>query len=147
MKLVYKKGVEKVDELRPVLDALTSADVIWHPFEDHSHHLQFYDICLYRGGLKWYDTVVLYLSGRCMRHFGYRQYIPLPHPDSDTLDVDFEWIAYHVSMIELICPTIFATASYDVVDDYLDWYYRVSHPHLVPPHRGEVRHVLIPIYG
>lgn len=43
-------------------------------------------------------------------------------------------------------PTVFTTTPYDVVPDYLDWYYRVSHPRLVPPPRGKVGHVSIPIY-
>lgn len=30
--------------------------------------------------------------------------------------------------------------------DYLDWYYRVSHPRLVPLPRGEVRQVSVPVY-
>ncbi|CAK8565302.1 unnamed protein product [Lathyrus sativus] len=75
MKWMYQKGTQKVDELRAVLDGLTHADVIWCPFQDHRQHQLIDDICLYRGGLKWYDTTVLYLPERCLRQFGYRQYI------------------------------------------------------------------------
>ncbi|KAI5411485.1 hypothetical protein KIW84_056530 [Lathyrus oleraceus] len=35
MRWSYRQGVLKVDDLRPTLDELTPADVIWRPFEDH----------------------------------------------------------------------------------------------------------------
>ncbi|XP_050888963.1 uncharacterized protein LOC127094142 [Lathyrus oleraceus] len=35
MRWSYKQGVLKVDDLRPILEELTPADVIWRPFEDH----------------------------------------------------------------------------------------------------------------
>lgn len=141
MKWMYKQGPQKVDELRLMLDALTPVDVIWHPFEDHIHNCPFDDICPYMDDFKWYDTIVLYLPDRCMRQFKYRQYIPPPPPDSETHDVDFEWISYHVSVMEVNRPTILATTPYDVDTDYLDWYYRVSHPRLAPPPQGKVRQV------
>ncbi|XP_050889989.1 protein MAIN-LIKE 1-like [Lathyrus oleraceus] len=146
MKWMYKQDTHKVDELRPMLDGLTHVDVIWRPFEDHRQHQPFDDICLYRGDLKWYDTIVLYLSDRCLRQFGYRQYILPPPPDVDTLDVDVEWITYHASMMDVIRLTVSAATSYDVAVDYLDWYYMVSHPRLVPPPRREMRQVLVHAY-
>lgn len=106
MKWVYKQDAQKVDELRPVLDALTHVDVIWRPFEDHRHHISFDDICLYMSVLKWYGTIVIYLPNKCICQFGYRQYISPPLSNSDTLDVDFEWIVYHVSVMEVICPVV-----------------------------------------
>lgn len=97
--------------------------------------------------MKWYDIVVLYLSNRCLRQFRYRQYIPSPPPNVDTLDADDEWIVYDASMMDITCLAVFATTPYDMVADYLDWYYRVSHPRLVPPPRGEVRQVSDPVYN
>lgn len=88
MKWMHKQGAQKIDELRSMLDGLTLVDVIWRPFEDHRQHWPFDDICLYKGGLKWYD-IILYLSDRCLRQFGYRQYIPPQPPDVDTFDMDY----------------------------------------------------------
>ncbi|XP_050880826.1 protein MAINTENANCE OF MERISTEMS-like [Lathyrus oleraceus] len=74
MRWSYRQGVLKVDDLRSILDELTPADVIWRPFEDHRALRQFGELCLYRGCLKWGDTVVPYLPNRCLRQFGYKQY-------------------------------------------------------------------------
>lgn len=76
--MVYKQGVLKVDYLRPILDELTPADVIWHPFEDDKVWCQFDELCLYMGYLKWGETVVSYFLDKCIRQFGYKQYVP-PH--------------------------------------------------------------------
>ncbi|XP_058784863.1 uncharacterized protein LOC131659728 [Vicia villosa] len=80
MKWEYRQGTQKVDDIRVVLDQLTPHDIIWRPFEDHRQHRALDDICLYRGGLKWYGTIVLYLPDRCMHQFGYRQYILIAPP-------------------------------------------------------------------
>ncbi|CAK8543737.1 unnamed protein product [Lathyrus sativus] len=104
MRWSYRKGALKVDDLQPILDELTPADVIWCPLENHRVWHQFDELCLYRGCLRWGDTVVLYLPGIYMRQFGYRQYVPYPPLDHTMID-----------------------------DGYLEWYYRVSHPRLLPP--------------
>ncbi|KAI5447411.1 hypothetical protein KIW84_015028 [Lathyrus oleraceus] len=67
MRWSYKQGVLKVDDLRPILDELTPADVIWRPFEDHRACHRFDELCLYMGCLKWGNTVVPYLPDRCLR--------------------------------------------------------------------------------
>ncbi|XP_058726630.1 protein MAIN-LIKE 1-like [Vicia villosa] len=141
MKWEYRQGTQKVDDIRAVLDQLTPHDIVWRPFEDHREHRHFDYICLYRGGLKRYGTVVLYLPDRCMRQFGYRQYIPIAPSNLDTLDVDVEWATYMQSVLQVIrshdaSPTVFATIPYETDDDYLAWYYTVSHPRLRAP-RGD----------
>ncbi|KAI5435190.1 hypothetical protein KIW84_021854 [Lathyrus oleraceus] len=109
--------------------------------------LQFDEICLYRGCLKWGDTVVPYLPDRCLRQFGYRQYVPSPPLDCMmAIDIDVDWIGYHQSVIAVIRPTTLATTPSNVEDGYLEWYYCVSHPRLVPPHRDDPREVPVPVY-
>ncbi|KAI5426129.1 hypothetical protein KIW84_031812 [Lathyrus oleraceus] len=147
MRWSYRQGVLKVDDLRPILDELTPADVIWRPFEDHRAWCQFDELCLYRGCLKWGDTVVPYLSDRCLRQFGYMQYVPSPPLDCImATNIDVDWIGYHQSVIAVIRPTTLATTPSDVEDGYLEWYYCVSHPQLVPPHRDDPREVPVPVY-
>ncbi|XP_058775003.1 protein MAINTENANCE OF MERISTEMS-like [Vicia villosa] len=151
MKWEYRQGTQKVADIRAVLDQLTPHDIVWHPFEDHRVHRPFDDICLYRGGLKWYGTVVLYLPDRCMRQFGYRQYIPIAPPNVDTLDVDVEWAAYMQSVLQVIRshddpPVAFATIPYETDDNYLAWYYTVSHRHLRAPRGDQAMEVTVPVY-
>ncbi|KAI5435105.1 hypothetical protein KIW84_021798 [Lathyrus oleraceus] len=147
MRWSYRQGVLKVDDLRPILDELTPADVIWCPFEDHRAWRVFDEICLYRGCLKWGETVVPYLPDRCLRQFGYRQYVPSPPLDCMmATNIDVDWISYHQSVIAVIGPSTVATTPSDVEDGYLEWYYRVSHPRLVPPHRDDPREVPVSVY-
>ncbi|KAI5421733.1 hypothetical protein KIW84_045238 [Lathyrus oleraceus] len=147
MRWSYRQGVLKVDDLRPILDELTPTDVIWRPFEDHRARRVFDEICLYRGCLKWGETVVPYLPDRCLRQFGYRQYVPSPPLDCMmATDIDVDWISYHQSVVAVIGSSTVATTPSEVEDGYLEWYYRVSHPRLVPPHRDAPRDVPVPVY-
>ncbi|XP_050877992.1 protein MAIN-LIKE 1 [Lathyrus oleraceus] len=147
MRWSYRQGVLKVDDLRPILDELTPTDVIWRPFEDHRAWRVFDEICLYRGCLKWGETVVPYLPDRCLRQFGYRQYVPSPPLDCMmATDIDVDWISYHQSVVDVIGSSSVATTPSEVVYGYLEWYYRVSHPRLVPPHRDAPREVPVPVY-
>ncbi|KAI5404064.1 hypothetical protein KIW84_051270 [Lathyrus oleraceus] len=144
---LLQTGSPEVDDLRPILDELTPTDVIWRPFEDHRAWRVFDEICLYRGCLKWGETVVPYLPDRCLRQFGYRQYVPSPPLDCMmATDIDVDWISYHQSVVDVIGSSSVATTPSEVVDGYLEWYYRVSHPRLVPPHRDAPREVPVPVY-
>ncbi|CAK8533709.1 unnamed protein product [Lathyrus sativus] len=143
----YKQGVLKVDELRPVLDEMTPADIIWQPFEDHRVWCQFDEICLYRGCRKWGDVIVLYFPERCIHQFGYKQYTPPPPPDymmADDIDVD--WIGYHHSVFTVIRPTSLTTTPSEIDYGYLEWYYRVSHPRLIPPRYDTPREIWVSLY-
>ena len=102
MKWCYRQSTTNVDQRRVHLDALTPGDVIWRPFEDHRHIRPFDDICLYKGGLKWYGTIMLYLPDRCLCHFGYREYIPHHPPVVESLDVDVDWLSYVPNFLNCI---------------------------------------------
>ncbi|CAJ2666897.1 unnamed protein product [Trifolium pratense] len=73
----YRQGNVKLPAYRPVLDALTPDDVIWRPFQDHRAAFPFDLVSMYSGYLRG-CTVVRYLPERCIRQFGYVQYIPPP---------------------------------------------------------------------
>ncbi|XP_058760152.1 protein MAIN-LIKE 1-like [Vicia villosa] len=148
MRWFYRQGAIKVDAYRPILDELTPTDVIWRPFEDHRPHIAFNELSLYRGFLVWGDIHVLYLPDRCLRQFGIRQYIP-PAPPADTLSNDeiaVEWIGYHQSVTDVIRGTEAVGYPHETVDGYLEWYYRVSHPQVVPPPPSERREVPVPVF-
>lgn len=71
----------------------------------------------------------------------------IPPPDYMMAnDIDVEWICYHQSFVVVISPTTLATTPSDTGDGYLEWYYRVSHPRLIPPHRDAPREMPVPVY-
>ncbi|XP_058758756.1 protein MAIN-LIKE 1-like [Vicia villosa] len=126
MRWSYRQGAIKVDEYRPILDQLTPTDVIWRPFEDHRRRRAFNELSMYRGFLVWGDLHVPYLPDRCLRQFGYRQYIP-PAPPADTLSNDeiaVEWIAYYQSVADVVRGTEPVGYPHETVDGYLQWYLR-----------------------
>ncbi|KAI5390181.1 hypothetical protein KIW84_075485 [Lathyrus oleraceus] len=51
-----------------------------------------------------------------------------------------------LSVVVVIGSSTVATTPSEVEDGYLEWYYRVSHPRLVPPHRDAPREVPVPVY-
>ncbi|PNX62017.1 hypothetical protein L195_g060946, partial [Trifolium pratense] len=92
MRWMYKQGKTKLLDYRPILDALTPDDVIWRPFETHRGSIPFDLITLYSGHLRG-STVVPYLLERCIRQFGFVQYIPRPPPLAPAYsDIDSDWI-------------------------------------------------------
>nr|XP_004515477.2 uncharacterized protein LOC101488734 [Cicer arietinum] len=131
----YKQGKHKVHEYRSIIDALTPADVIWRPWENHRGVIPFDDITLYTGHIRLCSTVAKYLPERCLRQFGYIQYIPSPPlPDPARLfDVDVEWLGYVTPVTELFPKLRPATYPSECEDGYLEWFYQVSHPLLVRP--------------
>lgn len=70
-----------------------------------------------------------------------------PPPDYMMVDdINVEWIGYHQSVVSVICPTSLTITPFDTDDGYLEWYYRISHPCLVPPHRDMPREVPVHVY-
>ncbi|CAK8533712.1 unnamed protein product [Lathyrus sativus] len=62
-------------------------------------------------------------------------------------DIDVDWISYHQSVQNVIRPTAPATTPYETDDGYLEWYYRVSHPRLVPlPYHDAPPEMPVPVY-
>ncbi|CAJ2672966.1 unnamed protein product [Trifolium pratense] len=100
----YRQGNVKLPAYRPVLDALTPDDVIWRPFQDHRAAFPFDLVSMYSGYLRG-CTVVRYLPERCIRQFGYVQYIP-PPPPAPAIDViDSDWIGYDIAVDRIVQPT------------------------------------------
>lgn len=136
MRWVYKQGKLKVAEYRPIMDALTPSDVIWRPFEDHRGVMPFDPITMYSGYLRG-CTVVPHLPERCIRQYGFLQYIPPPPPPAPATDViDSDWIGYELSIDRVLQATRPVTYAAESTDDYLQWYYTVSHPRLCRPVDG-----------
>ncbi|XP_012570967.1 uncharacterized protein [Cicer arietinum] len=57
----------KVHEYKRMIDALTHANVIWRPWENHRDVTPFVDVMFYIAHLRLCSTVVKYLLERCFR--------------------------------------------------------------------------------
>ncbi|GAU24733.1 hypothetical protein TSUD_355620 [Trifolium subterraneum] len=91
-------------------------------------------------------TVVPYLPERCLRQFGFVQYIqpPPPHPTLSYTDIDSLWSGYHTSVDRILQLTRPVRFDAETTADYLPWYYTVSHPILCRPHDGPHGAPLVP---
>ncbi|GAU38937.1 hypothetical protein TSUD_213220 [Trifolium subterraneum] len=134
---VYKQGKTKLPAYRPIMDALTPPDVIWRPFEGHRGSIPSNLITCFSGYLRG-CTVVPYLPERCLRQFGFVQYIPPPppHPATSYTDIDSLWSGYHTSVDRILQFTRPVRFDAETTADYLPWYYTVSHPILCRPDDG-----------
>jgi hypothetical protein len=126
----------KLPDYRPIMDALTPSDVIWRPFESHRGSIPFDLHTMYSGYLRG-CAVVPYLPERCFRQFGYLQCIPPPPPGAPAIaDIDSDWISYNVSVDRILLLTRPVTYDGEATDDYLPWFYTVSHPRVCRPVDG-----------
>nr|XP_004516689.1 protein MAIN-LIKE 1-like [Cicer arietinum] len=101
---------------RTKLDALRDTDIIWAPNYDENIVTRFQSVSLFTRYILWCFTIVTYLPERCIRQFGYTQHIPPTPPMLVARDVDVEWTAY----------------PHECVEGYIQWYYRISHPQMIP---------------
>ncbi|GAU28342.1 hypothetical protein TSUD_256700 [Trifolium subterraneum] len=148
MRWIYKQGKMKLPNYRPVMDALTSSDVIWCPFDSHRGSIPFDLVTCYSGYLRG-CTVVRYLPERCLRQFGFIQYIPPPPPPQAPafVDIDTEWVDNHVSVDRILQSTRPSTYAAEATPDYLAWYCLVSHPRVCRPVDGPQGAPPVPKYA
>ncbi|XP_045831042.1 protein MAIN-LIKE 1-like [Trifolium pratense] len=93
-------------------------------------------VSMYSGYLRG-CMVVRYLPERCIRQFGYVQYIPPPPTSAPAIDViDSDWIGYDIAVDRIVQSTRPATYAAEAAADYLPWYYMISHPIVCRPVDG-----------
>ncbi|XP_028181500.1 protein MAINTENANCE OF MERISTEMS-like [Glycine soja] len=78
-------------------------------------------------------VAVYYRPERVVRQFGYTKTIPAPPVDSWVLydDIHDSWMHYedHIILAGEVCVVPGACSS-----DYIDWFFRISHPFMTPCH-------------
>ncbi|XP_028181265.1 protein MAIN-LIKE 1-like [Glycine soja] len=115
------------------LDRLRIPDVCWIPYGEHREVRDFHVRSCYSGLLRWGPVAVYYRPERVVRQFGYTQTIPAPLVDSWVSydDIHDRWMHYedHIVPAGEVCVVSGACSS-----DYIDWFFRISHPFMTPGH-------------
>ncbi|XP_073222378.1 uncharacterized protein [Cicer arietinum] len=98
----YKQGKHKVDEYISIIDALTPADVIWRPWENHRGVIPFDDITFYTDPARLFDVDVEWLGYVTPVTELFHKLRPATNP-SECEDGYLEWF-YQVSHPLLVRP-------------------------------------------
>jgi len=129
-------GLGTVDNYRNHLDALNLTRVSMAPYGEHCQTHPFEWISLYSRWLRFRDRMVRYLPERVLRQFGRVQIIPRHPVESAHIDVNLAEITNRFWTKLDYAPTPqqleeHAVHDVDVVDGYIDWFYRHSLPRMV----------------
>lgn len=76
-------------------------------------------VCTRGFEMGWHSGSIL-AKKICLFQFRFRQYIPPPPPDCNTLDVDIKCIGYHSSVLGVVRPIGMARTPHDVNVKYLE---------------------------
>ncbi|KAL5153281.1 Protein MAIN-LIKE 1 [Glycine soja] len=137
--IATKKTVKSIrtPAYRERLDRLRILDVCSIPYGEHRPVRDFHVISCYSGLLRWGPVAVYYRPERVVWQFGYTQTIPAPLVDSWVSydDIHDRWMHYsdHIVPAGEVC-----TMSGQCASDYMDWFFRISHPFMTPGHASDL---------
>ena len=125
-----------MDNYKNHLDAMDLTRVVIAPYGDHRAARRFEQVSLYSGWLRYEDRMVRYLQERVLRQFGRVQTIPRHPIESAPPNVNLVEITnrfWRALDYALTPQQLGERAVHDVeaVDEYINWFYRYSHPHIV----------------
>ncbi|KAL5137321.1 Protein MAIN-LIKE 1 [Glycine soja] len=113
--IVTRKTVKSIrtPAYRERLDRLWISDVCWIPYAEHWEVRDFHVRSCYSGLLRWGAVAVYYRPERVVWQFGYT------------------WMHYedHIVPAGEVC-----VVSGQCSIDYMDWFFRISHPFMTPGH-------------
>ena len=130
--IATKKTVKKVSTAtyRQHLDRLRIPDVCWMPYSEHRPVQDFHPISCFSRLVHWGPIVVRYRPKRVMRQFGYFQCTHAHHIHQWVSydDIDDTWTHYldHLATAGDLC-----VVSGQCAPDYIDWFFRISHPFMI----------------
>ncbi|XP_024630198.1 protein MAIN-LIKE 1-like [Medicago truncatula] len=135
---VFHHFPSTVDNYRNYLDALDLTRVVMTQYGVHRHTRQFERVGLYSGWLRCGERMVRYLPKRVFRQFGWFQTIPRHPIESAPVDVNLAEITnrFRRALDYALTPQMLgetAIHGVEAVDGYIEWFYQVSHPHMILP--------------
>lgn len=131
-----RTGHARLQERRVLFDEMTSADVIWTPYEAHRSVRPQDARALFSGYIRtpYGPAVRPHLPERVLWQFGSVQTVPR-HPSvvmersPGAEDVDAAFAAYEQYLVPEGVP---ATVGGQTSSNYMDWYSMVSHRFIIP---------------
>ena len=127
----------RLRDYRRRLDRLVADSVIWMPYDEHRVHVQFQLISLFSGHIRWGQLIVRHRPERVLRQFGYVQTIPTVDVCMDTYTTEAMDICWAHFLDHIIERGQFAAFPAQCDVGYMEWFYRISHPFMIPPKDGD----------
>lgn len=143
------RGPGQVVGYRTALDDLTLEDVCWTPYTAHREARPFQLISLFSGYIRWGPLHHVHLPERVLRQYGHMQSIPrspriVTKVHTSHKQMHHRWVNYFEHLVPVAVRGDQARHPGDCVDGYLEWFFRISHPFLIPARADMRRRVLLP---
>ncbi|XP_058775726.1 uncharacterized protein LOC131650002 [Vicia villosa] len=137
------RGNQVSNPYRRGLDRIAAENVRYDCYAEHRETVPFDEIAMYFGWFAVSSTIIVcYLPEHVMRQFGYAQTMPhnptVSAPITMTrrqLDEVFADKEHH--MVPEEARATRAENDWSCVEGYITWYYRVSHPYMIPAAHGD----------
>ncbi|XP_045822299.1 protein MAIN-LIKE 1-like [Trifolium pratense] len=141
-KFLPKKGQNNVEGYRSALDRMLTFDIHWNPYDNHRVTRPFEEISFYSGWIRCGPMIVRYLPERVLRQFGRVQTIPRhpshsANPLTPRLQISQQYAQYMDWVLTPEERGDLPLHSWNVAPGYMRWYFRISHPYMIPLPPGD----------
>ncbi|PIA39761.1 hypothetical protein AQUCO_02600314v1 [Aquilegia coerulea] len=151
----YTDNMQALRWHRETIDRMTAIEVHWDPyFELRGSTRCLHEISFYQGVIYFFDVVEAYHANRVLRQLGHIQGIPpsiiIPVKSRRTastikFDVmhgrhDVYFSQWESHKLDSHVRGDRSTVAWEVSADYLEWYYKISHPVMTPKDNVSLLH-------
>ncbi|CAJ2639984.1 unnamed protein product [Trifolium pratense] len=141
-KFLPKKGQNNVEGYRSALDRMLTFDIHWNPYDNHRVTRPFEEISFYSGWIRCGPMIVRYLPERVLRQFSRVQTIPRhpshsANPLTPRLQISQQYAQYMDWVLTPEERGDLPLHSWNVAPGYMRWYFRISHPYMIPLPPGD----------
>ena len=128
---ITRRTTSAIADVRVQLAALTYDGVTWNPYVAHRAGRPLVVSTMFSGFIKLGILVHCHLTERVLRQFGFMQ--PIPRPPTSLPMLDFATINDRCRDHDqfVVVQVVPATTHFSCLDEYLQWFWRVSHPYIL----------------